>query len=183
VAHPVAVTARRPSPPAWPTGHIGWSYSGLPEFHGRAASFLSEGAARDERIMFVADDPRPELWPRQLVDEGQLVVLSTAEIYGAERAVAASAQRATFEAALEEALGDGYAGLRVAADNTSLIEGQDRLTAWMGWEEEADSLMQAKPITGLCSFDRTRVDADTLRRVMGIHRRNAAGPDRADATR
>lgn len=157
----------------WPTGHIGWSFAGLPEFEGRAGSFLAEGTTHGERLMFVADDPRPELWPKALLADGTLVVLSTADVYGPEGLVDAGAQRATFEHAVADALADGFTGLRVAADNTSVTAGPERLAAWMRWEREADRLMQVRPITGVCAFDRTRVDRDTLRTVMGVH---TAGP-------
>ncbi len=164
------MTARRDQVTHWPTGHIGWIYAGVAEFQGRATTFLSEGAARGERLMLVADDPRTDLWPRALVDERRLIVLSTCDVYGPERTVDPGAQRATFDAALREALADGYAGLRVAADSTSLVEGPERLAAWMRWEEEADGLMRVEPITGLCSFDRARVDPATLHTVMAVHR-------------
>ncbi|HVX23245.1 MAG TPA: MEDS domain-containing protein [Acidimicrobiales bacterium] len=163
------MTSPTKPPASWPTGHIGWVFAGTAEFQGRVATFLAEGGAQGERLMFVADDPRPELWPRTLIDEGQLVILSTSEIYGADRAVVARTQRATFMATLERALADGYKGLRVAADNTSLIEDPERLAAWMLWEEQADQLMQSHPITGLCAFDRARADADSLSAVMAVH--------------
>ncbi|WP_415854944.1 MEDS domain-containing protein [Sinomonas sp. G460-2] len=151
-------------------GHIGWSYRGLPEFEGRVASFLAEGHARGERQVFIADEPKAGLWPRGLVERGDLLIFSTVEIYGAERIVDPPAQRIAFEATLAEALALGYTGLRVAADNTSLTSDPGRLEAWMRWEDEADSLMRTKPITGLCAFDRTRSAAATVQTLMGLHR-------------
>lgn len=153
----------------WPRGHIGWAFTGMPEFEGRAASFLAEGVARRERLMFVADDPDVGLWPKGLIGQGALLVVSTAEIYGTETIVDACTQRVAFEAALAEAISLGFTGLRVVADNTSLVAGPDRLAAWMRWEAEAGHMMQGKPITGLCAFDRTRTDAETLRVVMSLH--------------
>lgn len=161
----------RPRPvPRWPVGHLGWAFAGLAEFEGRTSSFLAEGRARGERLIFVADDPRAGLWPSDLVERGALLVLSTAEVYGPERMVVASTQQATFEEALADALALGFTGLRVAADNTSLTVGADRLEAWRRWEEQADLLMQSRPITGLCAFDQTRIDTGTLDTVMSLHR-------------
>jgi MEDS: MEthanogen/methylotroph, DcmR Sensory domain len=102
----------------WPTGHSGWLFEGMAQFEGRITSFLAEGAARGERLMFVADDPEPKLWPSKLVERGELVVASTAEIYGPERMVTPASQRQTFAMAMAEALAKGYSGLRIAADNT-----------------------------------------------------------------
>ena len=154
----------------WPTGHLGWVFTGSAEFEGRIGSFLAEGAARHERLMVVADDPSPHLWPRALLDRGALVVASTAEVYGPDRTVDPIAQRITFEDAVAQATSSGFTGIRVAADNTSLTLGVERLAAWVRWEDEADHLMQVLPITGLCAFDRTRVDAETLAAVEDAHR-------------
>ncbi len=154
-------------------GHLGWAYDGVSEFESRVGSFLAEGDARRERLILVADDPKVSLWPKELLDRGVLVLLSTSEVYGTDRIVDAPSQRATFEATLAEALSLGFTGMRVVADNTSLIAGPDRLGAWMRWEDEADRLMRASPITGLCAFDRTRCDPETLRSCMEVH---DAGP-------
>jgi hypothetical protein len=153
----------------WPSGHLGWVFSGVPRFESAATTFLAEGAARGERRMFLADNPVMEQWPQHLVDRGELVIASVTDIYGADRMVAAASQRETFAGALAEALAEGYTGIRVAADNTSLVDTPERLQAWLAWEDEADRFMAENPVTGLCAFDRTRVEAATLSEVMGTH--------------
>jgi len=153
----------------WPRGHSGWVFHGTSQFEGAMTSFLAEGYAKGERLMLVADDPRIDLWPRHFFDQGVLLIASTSEIYGDNRIIEASSQRETFAEALAEALGDGYSGIRVGADNTSLVEGAERLEAWMAWEEVADQFMAENPVTGLCTFDRTRMDDASLARVMGAH--------------
>lgn len=141
----------------------------MAEFEGRASSFLAEGAVRTQRLMFVVDDPNVGLWPKGLIEQGVLLVASTAEIYGPGATVDPTRQRAAFEDALADAISMGFTGLRVAADNTSLVGGPDRLVAWMRWELEAEELLRGNPITGLCAFDRARVDAEALRVVMSVH--------------
>lgn len=120
--------------------------------------------------MYVADDPNMDQWPKDVVDRGDLVVLGTSEVYGPERMVDAAAQRAAFERALAEALREGYTGLRVAADNTSLITESERLSAWLEWEAEGELFMAENPVTGLCAFDRARADGDAIEAVLGAHR-------------
>ncbi len=153
----------------WPTGHLGWFFHGVHEFEGGATTFLAEGAARGERLMLVADDPRVDLWPQSLVERGQLIVASTAEVYGPECLVVAEAQRDTFTAALEDALREGYSGIRVAADNTSLVSGPERQEAWTRWEEMADRFMAENPVTGLCGFDRTRSEPAAVAALQQLH--------------
>lgn len=162
-------TGGRQEQPGGHNGHIGWSFAGAAEFEGRVASFLAEGLPDGERLMVVADDPTPGHWPASLVDRGALVISSTAEVYGKDGVVDSVAQRLAFEEALETARELGFSGLRVAADNTSLVADETRLAAWLEWEQVADGIMKVEPITGLCAFDRTRTDGRTLAAVMDCH--------------
>jgi hypothetical protein len=120
--------------------------------------------------MFVVDNPVVEQWPKDLVDRGDLVIASIADIYGPDRKVVAASQRETFAGALAEALSEGYTGIRVAADNSSLVDTPERLQTWLEWEDEADRFMAENPVTGLCAFDQTRVGSAHLSDVMGTHR-------------
>jgi hypothetical protein len=70
---------------------------------------------------------------------------------------------------LQEALATGYTGIRVAADNTPLVLDSERIEAWMRWEIVADHFMSENPVTGLCAFDNTRADVDTLRQLAAVH--------------
>lgn len=153
----------------WPTGHFSWVFKGEEQFEGGATSFLAEGAARGERLMIVSDDPSPDLWPERLVEQRALMISSTTEVYGASRVVDAAVQRETFASALAEALSEGYSGIRVAADNTSLTSDPERLEAWMRWEEVADRFMAENPVTGMCGFDRQRATSGTLHRLSSLH--------------
>lgn len=155
---------------AWPTGHSGWLFSNRAVFEGCATSFLAEGAERNERLMFVADDPRPRSWPKHLVERGELLIVSTREVYGSERTVHAPSQRAIFEVVLAEALREGYTGIRVAADNTSLVAEPDGFAAWMQWEPEAERFISEHPVTGMCGFERSRIDAKVASVLAGFHR-------------
>lgn len=77
---------------------------------------------------------------------------------------------AVFADCLADAVADGFSGLRVAADNTSSIATTAKLEAWMRWEAVADRFIEENPGTGLCAFDRDRVDRDVLSTVIGAHR-------------
>ncbi len=149
-------------------GHAGWVFSGVSTFEAGATTFLAQGAARGERQMFLADDPVVGQWPNDLVDRGELVIASVTDIYGPDRMVEAASQRGAFATVLAEALSEGYTGIKVVADN-ELIDTPERLQAWLAWEEVADRFMAENPVTGLCAFDRTRVEAATLSEVMGSH--------------
>lgn len=154
-----------------PHDHIGWVFSGSGQFASLATPFLTEGASRGELLMYVSDDP--ELGDLKRIAgslaPGALQVTTVADVYGHDGIVDAEAQRAVFAGALETALADGYSGIRVAADNTPLVRDPRRLEAWIRWELVADRFMSENAVTGLCAFDRQRVDVDTLRHLATLH--------------
>ncbi|MEW9551747.1 MEDS domain-containing protein [Nonomuraea sp. NPDC050783] len=160
-----------------PHDHIGWAFTGPEEFAALAGPFLAEGAARGERMMYVCAEPAPDA--AALLgggfDPGALVVASIAEVYGPSGVVDAAGQRATFAAALARAKADGYSGIRVAADNTPLVAGEEGLAAWLRWEIVADRFMSEHAVTGLCAFDRDKVDVDRLRHLATFHPLSSAG--------
>jgi hypothetical protein len=154
-----------------PHDHIGWVYSGSDQFAALARTFLADGARKGERLIYVAEDPDRD-GPGaldDLIDAGVLQVASVEEIYGPSGVVDAVRQRATFAEALAQARADGYTGIRVAADNTPLLDGERRFQAWLRWELVADRFMSENPVTGLCAFDRDRVDIDRLRHTATLH--------------
>jgi hypothetical protein len=151
-----------------PGDHIGWAFTGRAEFAALARPFLAEGAARGERLLYVAADP--ELADLAgLASPDALQVASIAEVYGASGIVDVNSQRATFAAALAEALAAGYGGIRVAADNTPLVTDEARLAAWIRWEVVADRFMSENQVTGLCAFDRAQIDVGRLRHLTTLH--------------
>jgi hypothetical protein len=154
-----------------PHDHIGWVFSGPEEFASVAGQFLREGLELGERLMFVATDPAEDAYKRLAGSFApqDLRVAAIADVYGASGVVDAAGQRATFAAALTQALAAGYSGIRVAADNTTLVQTPERLNAWMHWELVADRFMSEKRVTGLCGFDRTAVNVDTLRHLVTLH--------------
>lgn len=157
-----------------PHDHIGWTFAGPAGFAALARPFLAEGAARGERLMYVAADPDPAD-VAGLAGPQTLQVASIAEVYGPSGIVDAPAQRATFAAALADALAAGYSGIRVAADNTPLVTDDLRLAAWVRWEVVADRFMAEHAVTGLCAFDREKADVDRLRHLATLHPLSSAG--------
>src|SRR5579859_8254196 len=106
-----------------PHDHVGWAFSGPSEFDALAMAFLTEGAALGEQLMYVAPDPSPATARglRDAFGAGTVQVASVAEVYGPSAMVDPAMQRATFATALAQALGNGFTGIRVAADNTPMV--------------------------------------------------------------
>ena len=154
-----------------PHDHVGWVFSGQAEFDALAGPFLAEGADRGERLIYVAADPGPAAAARLrgALGPDAVQVASIAEVYGASGIVDAAAQRATFAAALADAVAEGYSGIRVAADNTPMVTDDQRMAAWVRWEITADRFMSENPVTGLCAFDGNKVDVNRLRHLATLH--------------
>lgn len=154
-----------------PHDHIGWVFQGAAGFEELACPFLAEGAARGEKLMYVTESPRPATAARLRDRYGSRVIriARIAEVYGESGLVDPVVQRATFAAALADALAAGFSGIRIAADNTPLVTDDARLQAWVRWEHVADRFMASNPVTGLCAFDGKRVEVDRLRHLATLH--------------
>jgi len=162
-----------------PHDHVGWVYAGTSEFAALAMPYLSEGAALGEKLMYVAEEPdsRDVSQLARLAEPGALEVASIAEVYGSSGIVDPPSQLATFMTALADAKAAGYTGLRVAADNTSLIRDEKQLKAWIQWEIVADHAAAGHEFTALCAFSKDRVQEAMLRQIAAVHPlSSASGP-------
>jgi MEDS: MEthanogen/methylotroph, DcmR Sensory domain len=154
-----------------PHDHIGWVFAGPDEFAALARPFLAEGRDRGEKLMCVAEDPAsPAITAlAEMAGPDGFEMTSITDVYGTDRVVDAVRQRGTFMAVLADARAHGYTGIRVAADNSSLVGDEKRLKAWIEWEIVADRFMAENPVTGLCAFDRDKIDVDRLRHLATLH--------------
>ncbi|MDR2983927.1 MAG: MEDS domain-containing protein [Nocardiopsaceae bacterium] len=159
--------------------HMGCVFEGANEFAALAGPYLTEGAALGERLVYVAQDPRPRDVAQlgTVVDPGQLQISTVAETYGTSGNVDPLRQLDHFMSELDAAKAAGYTGLRVAADNTSLVGDDKAMKAWIEWEIIADHTVAGKEITGLCAFDKGKVGGEQLRQLASVHPlSSASGP-------
>jgi anti-anti-sigma factor len=152
--------------------HTGWVFDDPAEFQDQAGRFLSEGLAAGQRIMYVAGSATAPAGISGLgaaIARGQAEVTSVAALYTAGEPVDPGDQVATFARAAEQALLDGWTGLRVAADVTSLVATEPQLDAWIRYEHMADTLMAGAPIAGFCGFHRPGIESAALAEVSCVH--------------
>lgn len=164
-----------------PHDHAVWFGDGPGELYAMASGALAEGLRRNEKLMFIAQDPNPaELvglgdveW---LLAKGWLEAVSVASVYGSGRAFSAATQLAAFQSVLSDALADGYSGIRVVADNTPLAGGSDeQFERWLAWEQTTDHFQAAAPVTGICFFDRTALSRQRQADLAALHPVRGAG--------
>jgi anti-anti-sigma regulatory factor len=145
--------------------HACWAYDSDAERAAVATAWIADGLALGQRTMYLADES-PEVLTRELAgvpgrDEaiagGALVVTATSSVYDLSRPIDARAQLAAYSAAVELAVSDGFAGIRVAVDITPLVEDPARRRAHLQWEQFADRYMTEQPLAPLCLYDRRKV--------------------------
>lgn len=158
--------------------HVAWCGDG-PAAFGRLAVAVFRAASPQHRLVLVCDDPSVDhlaaLPDRdRLLAEGRLLVVHARESYEAFASGGPDFDPATqlgpFQQLVDTALADGYTGVRVVADNTSMLLGpDDSLERWQAWELVTDRWQSGRPVSGVCFFDRLRVDPQRLRDVAALH--------------
>ena len=169
-----------------PHDHVCWPFDDQAEFQAVALSFLEDGLRLGQRAMYAsdasADDLRRELDPIGALDDliaaGTLELISLTERYRAGRVAGPRAQAEAYAEAAMQAVADGYTGLRVAADATSLVLDADARREFVEYEHRVDRLMaEGLPFSAMCGYDRRRMDADAVDTLVCIHPVSRAGDD------
>ncbi|TXL61394.1 MEDS domain-containing protein [Aeromicrobium terrae] len=156
-------------------GHACWGYNSLDgDFAAAAVPFLHEGLDLGQRLAFVggpeAEKAVRELEPmRSLVDDGTLQVMPFDAIYPGGRRMSNQDQWALYSGATDQAIADGFTGLRVLAEVTSLVGPAEAWLHHVAWEAYADRRMAGRQLAALCCFDRSLTDDDALGSIASAH--------------
>lgn len=173
--------------------HLCWVFDDHADFRTAAVEFLADGLVRGLRVRYIAagDDEtlRAELAPLERLDEarrpGAVEVLPVASTYaGTERCVDARTQVGVYAADTRTAVADGFAGLRVAADATSLVRTPAQLEAFARYEHQVDRYITLAPFSALCGYRRSELGDDTVAQLACLHPGGSAeqAPFRMHAT-
>jgi anti-anti-sigma factor len=151
--------------------HACWGYASDAERGDLACAWLADGLRRGQRGLYVADAtastlvdelagiPDAAAW----ISSGGLVVLPSTDAYDLRAPIDADAQLAMYAGAVDQAIADGYDGVRVAADITPLVADVRRRPAHLRWEQIADRYIAEHPLAPLCLSDtRTITGIDAI---------------------
>lgn len=159
-----------------PGDHLCWPYRGRSEFADIASRYVTEGLDRGERIIIVTEespeDVRQDLAGITDIAEriagGQVIVAD----YDAFLDLAHSdpgVERAALQQMQDEALAAGYPALRMLSDATD----RSMHDAWLTWhaamEHVVDRFCLRNPLTAMCAYDVTRLDADHVLDMAVLH--------------
>jgi hypothetical protein len=155
-----------------PHDHAGWSFDAPDQLRSAIAEFMADGLALNQRVVYVGDDDaglvRLKGFDDALTrDQARLTRLD--RMYPGGTVIDPDEQVAIYAAATEEALADGYTGLRVAADSTSLVVTETQRRAWVRYEYLIDRYMARNPMTGLCCFNQTVLGSAEVAEIECVH--------------
>jgi hypothetical protein len=145
-------------------GHVCWPYDNDADMRRALCDFLADGVRLRQRVVYVGSgsvetlrEDLEELPQRDgLVEMGMLQILFLDDLYELGQPTDPEAQLATYAAATDRAVADGYTGLRVGAAVTALVEDPAAWAEHTRWESLADRYMAHHPLAALCCYD-TRV--------------------------
>lgn len=167
-------------------GHACWGFDEQGEFVDAALEFLTDGLRLGQRIAYIGSEPVAEQRERldplggvgQMIDRGDLLLFELSDLYRVGEPVDPGEQLSIYSAATDAALGDGYAGLRVAAQVTDLVAEPGTWDAHVRWESTADRVFSAKRLSALCGYRRSALPPRLMADLAAVHpaANQAAGP-------
>jgi anti-anti-sigma regulatory factor len=150
-----------------PHDHLCWDYDDPVLLGGAAREFLAEGLELGQRVMYVGGALVAEMQETLddlvvaagLTGRGAASVTSLDETYRYDEVVEPEVQVSRYRDATVRALGDGFTGLRVAADATMLVRTREQRSAFARYEHLIDRSMATMPFAAMCAYDRRQLGA------------------------
>ncbi len=160
-----------------PHDHVCWRYRDARDLHGRVREFLSEGLALGHQVRYVGTgDPEALAGDldgidgiREALRSGAAQVASLDATYPVGAVVEPAVQVRSYAEATDAALAAGFAGLRVAADCTSLVRTPEQLDAFSRYEHRIDRYMLDRPFSAMCAYDADEVDDHAFAQLACMH--------------
>ena len=164
-----------------PRGHFCCVYDEPAEYHRRLTEFFTDGLRDGLRVAYAgAGGPEPSRAGSRrmrdldrLLSEGAVHILSQEDLYRPEHSVDPERVVASYAAATERALADGFRGLRVSADGTELVRTPEQQDGMARYEFLVGRYMDGHPLSALCGFS-TALGEDTVTEFASLHSRGTS---------
>ena len=162
--------------------HVCWAYDDVSGFEAYAETFLAAGLAAGHQVWYVAEAEAPLVGRLRVADPDAVRFVSLVDNYSPDATADPDASARLYADATAAALAAGYAGLRVAADVTSLVRTPDQLDAFARYEHLADRLIRTRPYSAVCGYARAELGDEAIAQIACLHAAtNAAVPFRLHA--
>lgn len=149
--------------------HVCWRYESAADFRRRAHAFLAEGLALGHRVLCVASDEAADLIEDLPVGDDAVRFASVEATYQPGMVVDPQIQVDTYTRLTQQAVADGFTGLRVAADATLLVREPKQRAAFARYEHLVDQFMAEHPFSAMCAYDVGRLGEDTVAEIASMH--------------
>ncbi len=143
------------------TNHVCCVYRDAAQLLAAGLEWLRRGMDAGERVVYLADRPVEQLHEDiatlpdldQLIETGRLVLLPLRALYPTGGPVDPESSLAFYAAQTQQALDDGFTGLRVFAEVTQLVREPEWRADHVRWEQVADQFMAEHPLAAYCAYD------------------------------
>jgi ABC-type transporter Mla MlaB component len=157
--------------------HACWIYDDDEGRRGTVADFLVDGLRLRQRLLYVGGDSVERLHADlealdgvgSLIEDGALQVVPLRGVGPAGGGIDAERRLEAYAAATDQAVAEGYTGLRVAVAAGGLVTGSDAWDAHTRWEGLVDRAILSRPMTALCLYDRREVPDRVLADIASVH--------------
>jgi anti-anti-sigma regulatory factor len=157
-------------------------YNDVGEFRRRLTAFFAAGLRAGCRVAYAglggAEESRADLAGVPDVDrrvaDGSVQILSLQDVYGDAHPVDRDRVVGFYAAATEQALADGFRGLRVGADGSELVRSPAHLDALARYEFLADRYMAGHALSALCGY-RLDLGHETVNELASLHATGSSG--------
>ena len=149
--------------------HLCWVHGDLGDYRPRLTEFFREGLEQGLRVAYLGSgnagelrehlDPLVDVGP--LLTRGAIRVISFEEIYGVGEPVDPAEVIERYAAGTQEALADGYQGLRISADVTDLVRAPEQQDAFARCEFLLERYSSRHPLSAMCEYRLELGDAVT----------------------
>jgi anti-anti-sigma factor len=157
--------------------HVSWVYDDLDGLRAACVDTFTEGAARGEQLVYIGDRNHGDLEAdlaglegrEVMLESGRLRIHSIAELYRVTSTFRPQAQVEAFPAEAQQAVREGYTGLRVVGDVTDIVGNTALWDTFVDYELALESMYAETPVIGICALDRGRV-GERWRDISCLHR-------------
>jgi len=161
--------------------HVCCYYDNAADQSAVVVAYIDQGLKRSERCLYIADDRSAAevagflggagIDVRKQLSRGALVLISSKEAHLKSGRFDCEAMLALLNDAVEQALNDGFKGLRAAGEMTWILSGAPGSNEALEYEALMNEFYPKSRALGLCLYNRSRFEPDILDDMLRTHPR------------